>query len=148
MKKFQILNFHLMGRYVLVVGILALGLSSKAQEAGSLAPLEVKLNQQESGQERVVRAMNVDFGTRFINSINQRLVRIDNTGKSTLNVTAITHWGFAYEAFSQCGNLLAPGKSCNLIFRFWPEQQGFHRGRAFISFGKTDFIFELYGWGQ
>ena len=54
-------------------------------------------------------------------------VRLTNTGKTALTITAVYMLGSAWQDFSQannCGGSVAPGASCTFGIRFLPRQKG------------------------
>lgn len=87
-----------------------------------------------------------NFGTVFVQSSRSAYFTITNRGMAPLTFRGVFVNGPEYTAFFSCPRVLEPGWSCQMEVRYWPFNEGWHRGRVHVGFYEaSDLVVDLEG---
>lgn len=75
-----------------------------------------------------------NFGTIYRGSSRSTYFSITNTGRTPLTFGGVYVSGIDFNAYYSCPRILEPGRSCQMEVRYWPLNEGWHRGRVNVTF--------------
>lgn len=117
---------------ILCLGLFV-GLFSNFAEAKNTPPTQV---------------MSVFFGSAFVGSFTDQVVRVTNDGKGDLGVASAQVEGIDFAATTNCPAALKPKQHCDIYLRFWPQFPGFEVGEFLMTFSDGSGLqLELSGTG-
>lgn len=88
---------------------------------------------------------NYSFGTVFVNTRAWADFTLTANGPDATLVRRIVIRGFAYDADSNCPEVLMPGRTCTTRVYYWPTSQGPHWGELTFVLNDSNIYIRLFG---
>lgn len=88
---------------------------------------------------------NYSFGSIFQNSRAFADFTLTANGPDATVIRRILIRGFAYDATSNCPEVLMPGQTCTTRVFYWPTTQGPHWGELSFALNDSNIYIRLFG---